>query len=98
MAFDVCAKCSIVKTEGLSCCKKPDRAIRELNPFQIVLDRTPFNKVLELVRHLESGGTVPPIHVELGANGQWHILDGRHRVMAFRLLGRQTIQAKACTP
>lgn len=61
---------------------------------QIKMDRSPLNtKTLSLVDFLRSGGTVPPIHVQL-KNGSFYIRNGRHRVTAFKLLGRQLIDAR----
>lgn len=61
----------------------------------ITLDREPIGpSTLSLVDFLRGGGTVPPIHVELKAKGTWKILDGRHRVLAYKLLGRSEIDVK----
>jgi hypothetical protein len=97
----------------------------------IEMDRWPFGRrTLDLIRHLESGGTVPPIHVQpiyidmsgyrisgqrllerlndvtktregerfsawgLRPSGQYRILDGRHRMLAFRMLERPEIAAR----
>lgn len=59
-----------------------------------VVDRIPLNqRSLALVRHLEAGGSVPPIHVERH-DGCWWVLDGRHRFVAHKLLGRSHIWVK----
>lgn len=64
-------------------------------PISLVeMDRYPFDRVLGLVEHLKQGGTVPPIHVEVTHQGRYRILDGRHRVHAAKLLGRDVILAK----
>jgi ParB-like chromosome segregation protein Spo0J len=68
------------------------RITRNLPLSCIRIDRLPFRRVLDLVRHLEAGGTVPPIKVQKTERG-FRILDGRHRFMAFKLLGRPTIPA-----
>lgn len=58
------------------------------------MDHSPINKTtLDLVDFLRRGGTVPPIHVQL-RNGAFHIRDGRHRVTAYKLIGREWIEAK----
>jgi ParB-like chromosome segregation protein Spo0J len=52
--------------------------------------------VLSLVDFLRSGGSVPPIKVQKGNDG-FILLDGRHRLAAFKLLGHKTINAKFST-
>lgn len=60
----------------------------------IKIDREPIGpKTLALVDFLRNGGTVPPIHVMLEA-GVYRIRDGRHRCLAYKLLGRTTIEAR----
>lgn len=64
----------------------------------IVMDRYQINpETMSLVRHLEGGGTVPPIKIYKLASGQFQIKDGRHRVTAFKLLGRESIKATYST-
>ena len=60
----------------------------------IEMDRWPFDRVLGLVLHLQAGGTVPPVHVMKSSDGRYRILDGRHRMHAFKLLGRKSILAR----
>lgn len=69
--------------------------LRALIPVrQIKMDRSPLNeKTLRLVDFLRGGGLVPPIHVQL-KDGAFYIRNGRHRVTAFKLLGRQLIDAR----
>lgn len=72
----------------------------------ITVDRYVFTRVLSLVKHLEEGGTVPPIHVMKWSNtthrgihsGGYHILDGRHRMMAYKLLGKTHIEVRYGVP
>lgn len=72
------------------------RHIREIPLSQVDVDRLPINpSVMPLVKHLEAGGTVPPIHVRVGEiGGRFAVLDGRHRILAHRLLGRSQILAR----
>lgn len=59
------------------------------------VDRLPIGlRTLSLVDHLRAGGTVPPIHVRMAGDGRFAILDGRHRLLAFRLLERRAILAR----
>lgn len=59
------------------------------------MDRWPFGlRTLDLIRHLESGGSVPPIHVKPNGSGQYIILDGRHRVLAHKMLERPFIEVR----
>jgi len=60
----------------------------------IIVEREPIGPAtLALADYLRSGGSVPPIHVERLGNGQYKICDGRHRVLAYKLLGRNEIEA-----
>ncbi len=69
--------------------------VTKLVPIRnIVMDRYPINpSTLSLIQHLEGGGTVPPIKIYRLASGQFQIKDGRHRITAFKLLGRENIKA-----
>lgn len=65
----------------------------------ILMDREPLNqKTLKLCHHLEGGGTVPPIHVQLvqigPKRGSFRVLDGRHRITAFKLCEKFHIYAR----
>jgi len=59
----------------------------------IIMDRYPFKRVLDLVVFLSNGGVVPPIKLTLREDGTYKIRDGRHRVMAYKLLGRREIDS-----
>ena len=74
------------------------RITKELFISQIQMDHHPINpSTLALVKHLEGGGKVPPIHVQTLSDGNYRICDGRHRITAFKLLGRRMIEAKYST-
>ena len=61
----------------------------------IIVDRTPINtRTLQLVEYLKTGGLVPPIHIQPNGSGQFVVLDGRHRTIAYKLLGRDKILAR----
>ena len=61
----------------------------------IIVDRYPINRsTLSLVEYLKKGGTVPPIRIAQTQQGQYKILDGRHRITAYKLLGRTEILSK----
>ena len=70
------------------------RVLHSISVSLIDVDRWPFRGTLPLVRHLEAGGGVPPIHVAFAPHGRYRILDGRHRLLAFKLLERPRISAK----
>lgn len=71
------------------------RVVKEILIESILIDKLPINlSVLELVDFIRMGGIVPPIHVEISINGGYRIKDGRHRVCAYKLLGRKTIKAR----
>ena len=59
------------------------------------MDRYPMNiSTLNLIDYLRSGGNVPPIKVAKHPRGGYIIRDGRHRVLANKLLGKTMIMAK----
>lgn len=65
---------------------------------QIQMDRFPLNpSTLALIKHYEKGGSVPPIKVSFLKNGNYRIKDGRHRITASKLLGREEILATFST-
>lgn len=71
------------------------RITRHLPISQLVIDRYPLGRrTASLMDHLEAGGTVPPIHVQVLPCGQYKVLDGRHRTLAHRMLERETILAR----
>lgn len=71
------------------------RFLQPIQVAQIDVDRLPIGlRTLSLAAHLAGGGAVPPIHVMPATNGRFRILDGRHRLLAFRLLERRTIVAR----
>lgn len=71
------------------------RYIRSIPVALVYTDRMPLNRsTLKLVIHLATGGTVPPIHVKRDWWGGYKVLDGRHRLCAYKLLGRSMILAR----
>jgi len=61
---------------------------------QIKMDRFAIqSRTLDLVKHIDKGGYIPPIKVAC-ANGYYIIRDGRHRVTALKLLGHTKVLAK----
>lgn len=68
--------------------------IKRIQIENIVGARIPLGpQVLAIVDHLRANGTVPPIKVECEGGGNLRIKDGRHRVAAYKLLGRTSIKA-----
>ena len=71
------------------------RVVEYINIDQVKMDRHPLNiSTLNLIKYLEGGGNVPPIKVATLKQGGFLIRDGRHRLTAYKLLGRKTIEAK----
>lgn len=61
----------------------------------IAIDKYPVGlKTLLLVDFMRQGGGVPPIKVQPDGAGGYTIKDGRHRVLAHKLLGKQLILAR----
>jgi hypothetical protein len=71
------------------------RTEKLINILSIKMDRYPMNPTtLELIDRLRGGGSVPAIKVAKLPQGGSLIRDGRHRVLAYRLLGEKEILAK----
>lgn len=71
------------------------RIIKDISVALINTDRWPIGlRTLELVKHLEKDGSIPPIHVKPIKDGRFQILDGRHRLLATKLLGQEKITAR----
>lgn len=70
------------------------RKLGRLKLALIDVDRTPTKRILPLVAHLARGGSVPPIKVKKLSGGRYRVLDGRHRILAAKLLGWDTIFAR----
>lgn len=61
----------------------------------IRMDKYPMNpSTLALVDHLRKGGKVPAIKIAKHPKGGYVIRDGRHRILAHKLLGRTKIEAR----
>lgn len=62
----------------------------------IEVDRPPSERsVVELLRHLKAGGSVPPVKLQASCGSMPYLLkDGRHRYLAAMLLGRESILAR----
>ncbi len=74
---------------------KNNRVIKMVDISRIEVDRYPMNpSTLSLIRYLESGGEVPPIKLAKLNNGKFQIRDGRHRLLANKLLGNRYILAR----
>lgn len=77
------------------------RVIRPVSLNLIDVGRLPLEpRTLGLVTHFQAGGTVPPIHLvrQPSTAGRFKILDGRHRLLATKLIGRRAILARYWTP
>lgn len=71
------------------------RVSRLIPMSQIQCDFLPIGpKTLALIKHIEKGGSVPPVKVQFNGKGQWKIKNGRHRFLAFKMLGIQFIPAR----
>lgn len=71
------------------------RLIKYIDISQIIIDHYPMNpSTLALIEYLVIGGKIPPIKVAKLQNGRFLIKDGRHRVLAYKLLGIKKIKAK----
>lgn len=71
------------------------RHVRLIDVKLIRMDRYPMNpSTLSLIDYLRTGGEVPPIKVATHPDGGYIIRDGRHRVLAYKILGIKKIKAK----
>lgn len=70
------------------------RVLKDIPIDLIVVDRHSISKeTLALVDFIRSGGEIPPIKIQI-ENQRYKLKDGRHRITAFKLLGRKTIHCK----
>ena len=61
----------------------------------IRVDRYPMNpSTLDIIYHIKAGGSVAPIKVAKHPCGGYVIRDGRHRLLAHKMLGIKKIKAK----
>ena len=61
----------------------------------IKMDRYPMNQTtLNLIDYMRGGGEIPPIKVARLQKGGFVIKDGRHRVLACKMLGITKIEAR----
>lgn len=61
----------------------------------IRMDRYPMNpSTLSLIDYLRGGGEVPAIKIAKHPKGGYIIRDGRHRILAHKLIGLKKIKAK----
>lgn len=71
------------------------RVEKYIDISHIVIDHLPMNpSTLKLIDYLRKGGVVPAIKVATLPDGRYLIRDGRHRILAFKLLGRKKIKAR----
>jgi hypothetical protein len=64
---------------------------------QIVIDNLPINlKTLSLIDYIRNNPNIilPPITVQIIANGKYKLKDGRYRYLAFKMLEISMINAK----
>ncbi len=62
---------------------------------EIDIDRYPHDsKTLSYAAALQAGFKFPPIKVFPTLHGRFQIKDGRHRLLAHKMCGKQFIQAK----
>lgn len=70
------------------------RKIIELPVDCIKFDKLPTNlSTLRLIDHMRNGGEVPPIHAYKTDSG-WMLADGRHRLLAHKMLEIKKIKCK----
>ena len=74
------------------------RITKEIPVASVIMDHSPITPdTNSLIKHLESGGYIPPIHVAKLEHGMYRICDGWHRMIASKMLGRETIKARFST-
>ena len=71
------------------------RVTQMVNISDIQMDRYPMNPTtLSLIDYMRTDGEIPPIKLAKKSTGGFLIKDGRHRVLASKLLGLTKINAK----
>lgn len=75
------------------------RIVKEINITNIIVDSHSISpQSFDLAKKIESGEydtlTMTPIKLENLNNGTFRLRDGRHRITAFKLVGRKKILSK----
>lgn len=74
------------------------RVTKYIPVFQIDMDSYPMNpSTLSLIDYIREGNEVNAIEVSSLSNGRFRIKDGRHRVLAYKMLGLNRIKANYST-
>lgn len=74
------------------------RVTKYIPVSQIDMDRYPMNpSTLSLIDYIREGNEVNAIEVSSLSNGRFRIKDGRHRVLAHKMLGLTKIKANYST-
>lgn len=75
------------------------KVVKRIPVGGVIMDKWPINESgLATTMAVSAGRPMPPIKVRSIGNGQYVILDGRHRTLAYKLLGRKTILAVVSQP
>lgn len=70
------------------------RTEKEIPIRNIAVDRFSISpETLALCDHIRNGGNIPAIKVQK-KDGVYILKDGRHRITAYKLLGKQKIKCK----
>ena len=74
------------------------RIKKEINMSLIDIDRMPINPAtLQYANRMTQGDIFPAVKLQSLPGGRFRLLDGRHRFVAFKLLGRSNILAQYST-
>lgn len=71
--------------------------IKQIPISQIIVDKLPINlSTLSLIDYIRDNPNIilPPIKVQIVADGKYKLKDGRHRYLAFKMLEIPIINAK----
>ena len=72
------------------------REVRQIPVSLIDYDRLPLGPAgFATATALAAGVEMPPVHVQVLPGGRYRLCDGRHRLLAHKILGRETIAARA---
>ena len=72
------------------------RVIEEVPICKIIIDREVYSNTTKIFANVmrTTNHKFPPIHIQDRGDGFYLIKDGRHRISACKLIGREKILAK----
>jgi hypothetical protein len=55
---------------------------------------TEHSRIADLAKKIRTSGTISPLHVGVGSDGKFELLEGQHRARALSILGHSSVPAR----